>query len=86
LRERAPASGPGLERAYAYPPFWAYVGSMPITYSDCPYPGVLLAVSRMRRIGWRVLMLPLFQAVKNSSSSGVSAVGDTLCVWPSMTR
>ena|SRR6266545_3601018 len=30
--------------------------------------------------------LPLFQAVKNSSSSGASAVGDTLCVWPSRTR
>ena len=30
--------------------------------------------------------LPLFQAVKNSSSSGTSAAGDTLCVWPSRTR
>lgn len=30
--------------------------------------------------------LPLFQAVKNSSSSGTSAVGDTLCVWLLMTR
>src|SRR5260370_13981838 len=26
------------------------------------------------------------QAVKNSSSSGASAAGDTLCVWPSRTR